>query len=337
MLDGGLWRRIYLGFRRSSILGDPLRMKKIAFLCPGQASQVVGMGKDLTENFTLAKQRFAQADDILGASLSKICFEGPEETLKQTRYTQPALYVHSAIVADLLAERGIIPVMAAGHSLGEYSALYAAGAFDFEAGLQVVKVRGEGMQCAGEMNPGTMAAIMGLDEEPIRQICRDASVAGVVQPANFNSPGQVVISGSVDGVRKAMELAKTAGAKLVKELVVSGAFHSPLMEPARGSLFASLDSLSIREPHCPVYANVTASSVQEPESIRSGLKEQLLSPVLWMQSVQAMVKAGVEVFVEIGPGTVLTGLLKRIEKTAVGMEIGTVESLQKGLDQLNIS
>ena len=304
-------------------------MPKIAFICPGQASQVVGMGKDLCEAFPIARQRFAQADDLLGEPLSRICFSGPEETLKQTRYTQPALFVHSAAVADMLREQGILPAMTAGHSLGEYSALYAAGAVDFEAALKVVQVRGVGMQTAGEKNPGTMAAIMGLEEVQLRQLCIDASAEGVVQPANFNSPGQVVISGSVSGVRKAMELAKQSGAKLVKELVVSGAFHSPLMEPARESLFAALDALQIRPPRCPVYANVTATSAGDPEKIRQRLKDQLLSPVLWMQSIQAMIRDGATHFIEVGPGNVLTGLLKRIDRHTEALQAGTVDDLNK--------
>lgn len=310
-------------------------MSKIAFLCPGQASQVVGMGKDLCEAFPQARRRFAEADDVMGEALSRVCFEGPEELLKQTRFTQPALFVHSAVVADLLAERGIHPAMTAGHSLGEYSALYAAGAVDFVAALKAVKVRGQGMQMAGEANPGTMAAVMGLEEAQIRQVCQNASSAGVVQPANFNSPGQVVISGSVAGVRKAMDLAKEAGAKLVKELVVSGAFHSPLMEPARESLFAALDDLVIRTPKCPVYANVSAAPVTDPEQIRRLLKEQLLSPVLWAQSVAAMVAAGAAKFVEVGPGNVLSGLLKRIDKNAAALTAGTVADLEKAAATLN--
>jgi [acyl-carrier-protein] S-malonyltransferase len=287
------------------------------------------MGKDLYEAFPQAKLRFAQADEVMGKALSRVCFEGPETLLRQTRFTQPALFVHSAVVADLLAEREIKPDMAAGHSLGEYSALYAAGAVAFEAALKVVKVRGQGMQMAGEANPGTMAAVMGLEEAQIREVCRVAANVGVVQPANFNSPDQVVISGSVLGVRKAMELAKEAGAKLVKELVVSGAFHSPLMEPARESLFAALDELFIRTPLCPVYANVSAASVTGPEQIRSLLKDQLLSPVLWAQSMAAMLAAGATKFIEVGPGNVLTGLLKRIDKNASGLAAGTVGDLEK--------
>ncbi|MFH1733520.1 MAG: ACP S-malonyltransferase, partial [bacterium] len=267
-------------------------MAKIAFLCPGQASQVVGMGKDLVKSFDIAKDRFQQADEIMGAELSRICFEGPEETLKQTQYTQPALYVHSAVAAELLASRGIHPAMAAGHSLGEYSALFAAGAFSFEEGLKVVKIRGEGMQRSGEENPGTMAAIIGLEEAHVRDICANASTVGVVQPANFNSPGQVVISGSFSGVERGMELAKEAGAKMVKQLVVSGAFHSPLMKPAGESLFAALEDMKISTPRCPVFANVSATALTDPEDIRQALKDQLLSPVLWMHSVQAMIAAG---------------------------------------------
>jgi [acyl-carrier-protein] S-malonyltransferase len=292
------------------------------------------MGKDLCDVFPQAKHRFAEADDVMGEALSRVCFEGPEELLKQTRFTQPALFVHSAIVADLLAERGILPSMAAGHSLGEYSALYAANAIDFEEALKVVKIRGQGMQKAGEINPGTMAAVIGLEEAQIRQVCQEASQAGVVQPANFNSPGQVVISGSVAGVRKAMDLAKEAGAKLVKELVVSGAFHSPLMEPARESLFAALDVLEIRVPDCPVYANVSASPEFDPNQIRQLLKDQLQSPVLWAQSVAAMIAHGASRFVEVGPGNVLAGLLKRIDKNMSALTAGTMQDLEKAVESL---
>ncbi len=302
-------------------------MSVIAFLCPGQASQVVGMGKDLFDAFPEARERFQQADEIMGAPLSQICFEGPEETLKQTKYTQPALFVHSAIAADILTGKGISPAMTAGHSLGEYSALYAAGAVDFDAALEVVKVRGEGMQFSGETNPGTMAAIIGLEEQQVREVCEKASSAGIVQPANFNSPGQVVISGSVAGVQRGMELAKEAGAKLVKQLVVSGAFHSPLMEPARDSLFNALDNLHIRTPNCPVYANVHAKPLTDPDDIRQALKEQLLAPVLWMHTIQAMVADGGDTFLEIGPGQVLTGLSKRIDRSVQSAAVGTADAL----------
>ena len=310
-------------------------MSKIAFICPGQASQTVGMGKDFFEKFPRAKERFLQADDILHAPLSKICFEGPEDALKQTKYTQPALFVHSAVIAEQLAERDVFPDMAAGHSLGEYSALFAAGALDFKTALKVVKVRGEGMQYAGENNPGTMAVIIGLEEAQVRKVCEKAAEAGIVQTANFNSPGQVAISGNVDGVREAMNLAKENGAKMVKELVVSGAFHSPLMEPARDSLFTAIDEAEVQQPRCPVYVNVTAEPITNPTRIKQMLKEQLLSPVLWMQSVQNMIADGADTFLEIGPRQVLTGLLRRIDREVHGIAINSVENLEKTLISLN--
>lgn len=310
-------------------------MLKIAFICPGQASQTVGMGKDFYEKFPRAFERFQQADEILKAPLSRICFEGPEETLKQTKYTQPALFVHSAVIAEQLAEKGVLPNMTAGHSLGEYSALFAAGALDFESALKVVKVRGEGMQSAGESNPGTMAAIIGLEEAQVREICKRASPIGIVQPANFNSPGQVAISGSIEGVRRAMDLAKESGAKMVKELVVSGAFHSPLMEPAKDALFNALDEVQIHPPRCPVYANVTAEPVSNPEMIRQMLKDQLLSPVLWMHSMQYMIKDGADTFLEVGPGQVLTGLLKRLNRDVQAIPINSIETLENALEILN--
>ena len=287
---------------------------KIAYVFPGQGSQYVGMGKDLCEQFPEAKKYFDEADAALGFSLSKICFEGPEEELKQTKNTQPAIFLHSVAVWNLLKPTDA--AMVAGHSLGEYSALVAAGAISFTDAIKLVRLRGELMQKAGEENPGTMAAIVGLDPQVVSEVTKTASEAGVVQPANFNSPGQIVISGSVSGVRKAMELAKERGAKLVKELVVSGAFHSPLMQSAKDKLKEALDKTVINDAKIPVFANVTASPVQKADEIRRLLFEQVTSPVRWEESVVNMAAAGAIKFVEVGPGKVLQGLVKRIAATA---------------------
>ena len=290
-------------------------MNTQAFVFPGQGSQYVGMGKDLYEQHPEARRRFDEADALLGFSLSTICFEGPEEELKQTKNTQPAIFLHSMVIAHLL--RGERASMAAGHSLGEYSALVYAGALTFEDGLHLVRLRGELMQRAGIEQPGTMAAIVGLEPDVVNDICRIAASAGIVQAANFNSPGQIVISGSVAGVRKAMEVAKERGAKLVKELPVSGAFHSPLMESAQSGLKAALQKTSIADAALPVYANVTARPVQRADEIRRLLYEQLTNPVRWEESIRNMASDGATTFVEIGPGKVLQGLVKRIRSDAV--------------------
>jgi len=281
-----------------------------AYIFPGQGSQYVGMGKDLFEAHPGARHIFEHADEILGLRLSRVCFEGPEEELKQTKNTQPAIFVHSIAVVSVL--RTGKAAMAAGHSLGEYSALVYAGALSFEDGLRLVRLRGELMHQAGIDRPGTMAAVVGLDAGAVEKVCKDAEREGVVRPANFNSPGQIVISGSVQGVRKAMQLAKEAGAKLAKELPVSGAFHSPLMEPARAGLKAALESVEISDAELPVYANVTGQAVTRAEEIRRLLFEQLTSPVRWEETITAMVAGGASRFVEIGPGKVLQNLVKRI-------------------------
>ena len=283
---------------------------KIAFLFPGQASQYVGMGKDLYENSTVAREYFDKACDILGFDIKKVCFEGPEENLKQTKITQPAIYIHSSIIAYLLKD--IKPSMTAGHSLGEYSAVAAAKSISFEDGLKLVSLRGELMQMAGEMNKGTMAAIVGLDIIKIEEACKLASDVGVVQLANFNSKDQIVISGSINAVKKAMQIAKEFGAKIVKELVVSGAFHSPLMEPAKEKLNQKLNEIKFNEAEFPIYANVSAKPTKSGEEIKNNLSKQLTSPVLWLDTINNMSNDGLEIAIEAGPGKVLQGLVKKI-------------------------
>ncbi|CUU04095.1 [Acyl-carrier-protein] S-malonyltransferase [Candidatus Thermokryptus mobilis] len=305
---------------------------KIAFVFPGQASQYVGMGKDLYEGNSLVKEIYDRAEEILGFELKKICFEGPEELLKQTRITQPAIFVHSYVVSKLL-EGKLKADMAAGHSLGEYSALVYADALDFETALMIVKVRGELMQKAGEQNPGTMAAIVGLDDEKVKKICEEVK-DGIVQPANFNAIGQVVISGEVGAVKMAMEIAKREGAKMVKELVVSGAFHSPLMESAKDELKKILDEVKFRKPKIPVYFNVTAKPTFEAEEIKDLLYLQITKPVLWTQTILNMRSDGAVKFYEIGPGKVLQGLIKRtLEDVEVAGfdKLSDIQNLKDGL------
>ena len=297
---------------------------KTALLFPGQASQYVGMGKDLHDNHDRARALFEAANEIMGTDLRGICFDGPAEELKQTKYTQPAIFVHSVIMAELL---GVEPAAAAGHSLGEYSALVAAGALTFEDGLRLVKKRGELMQESGTRSPGTMAAVIGAEADVVDAACREAADAGIVQAANFNSPGQIVISGSIAGVDRAMEVLKEKGVRLVKKLPVSGAFHSPLMQYAQDELGAVLDATPITDARFPVYTNVTARPVTAATDIRANLLRQVTSPVLWHSSMENMLADGMSRFIECGPGNVLQGLMKRIGPEAACLTAGTHEEL----------
>lgn len=300
-------------------------MEKFGFVFPGQGSQYVGMGKDLYESCIAAQEFFDEADRLLGFALSQLCFTGPEAELRQTRVQQPAIFVHSVVLTKLLEK--IKPDMVAGHSLGEYSALVCAEALSFEDGLKLVQIRGELMQKACEENPGTMAAIVGLEPSVVDEICREASTVGIVQPANFNSPGQVVVSGSVSGVRKAMELCMNRGARIVKELAVSGAFHSPLMLSAKDGLRNALDEVKIKEAHLPVYANVTAKPVKRADEIRELLHQQVTSPVRWQESISNMIRDGAARLVEVGPGKVLQGLIQRIDSTVEVLGVDKFEQI----------
>jgi [acyl-carrier-protein] S-malonyltransferase len=286
-------------------------MKK-AYVFPGQGAQFVGMGKDLYESSPLAKEMFDNANEILGFNITELMFSGTDEDLKQTKVTQPAIFLHSVILAKTLCDE-FKPDMTAGHSLGEFSALVAAGALSFEDGLKLVYARALAMQKACEANPSTMAAILALPDEKVEEICK--SIDDVVVPANYNCPGQIVISGTMNGIERACELMKEAGAKRALPLKVGGAFHSPLMESARVELSEAIESTSFSKPICLVYQNVTTVGESDPEVIKKNLIAQLTSPVKWTQSVQNMIADGATDFVELGPGSVLQGLISKIDKS----------------------
>ncbi len=282
-----------------------------AYIFPGQGTQFVGMGLDLYEKYPLAQELFEKANDILGFRITDIMFEGESEDLKQTKVTQPAIYLHSVIMSKVMGE-AFKPDMVAGHSLGEFSALVANGTLTFEDGLKLVSKRALAMQEACELQSSTMAAVLGLEDEVVENICK--KIEGVVVAANYNCPGQLVISGEVTAVNIACEKLKEAGAKRALLLPVGGAFHSPLMEPAREKLAAAIENTTFSKPNCPIYQNVSTTAVKTAEEIKKNLISQLTAPVKWTQSVQNMVADGAILFTEVGPGKVLQGLVKKINK-----------------------
>ncbi len=283
-----------------------------AYIFPGQGAQFVGMGLDLYENHPGAQELFEDANEILGFSITDIMFEGTPEDLKQTKVTQPAIFLHSVILGKALG-KDFNPDMVAGHSLGEFSALVANGTLNFEDGLGLVSQRAMAMQKACELQPSTMAAVLGLDDEVVERICQETE--GIVVPANYNCPGQLVISGEVEAVNATCETLKEAGARRALLLPVGGAFHSPLMEPAREELAAAIEATEFKTPSCPIYQNVTTTAVSNADDIKKNLISQLTAPVKWTQSVQQMIADGAKSFVEVGPGKVLQGLVRKIDSS----------------------
>lgn len=282
-----------------------------AYIFPGQGAQFSGMGLDLYENSPLAQELFEKANDILGFPITDVMFEGSAEDLKETKVTQPAIFLHSVILAKTLGDN-FKPDMVAGHSLGEFSALVAAGALTFEDGLKLVSQRAKAMQKACELQPSTMAAVLGLDDDVVENVC--ANTEGIVVAANYNCPGQLVISGEVEAIHKACETLKEKGARRALVLPVGGAFHSPLMEPAREELAAAIENTTFSKPNCPIYQNVTATAITDENEIKANLISQLTAPVRWTQSVQQMIADGASHFTEVGPGKVLQGLVKKINR-----------------------
>ncbi|WP_344928712.1 ACP S-malonyltransferase [Aquimarina addita] len=284
-----------------------------AYIFPGQGAQFSGMGLDLYENSAIAKELFHKANDILGFEITKIMFEGTADELKQTKVTQPAIFLHSVILSKAMGDQ-FAPDMVAGHSLGELSALVANGVLNFEDGLRLVAKRAIAMQKACELQPSTMAAVLGLEDEVVEKACEE--IEGIVVAANYNCPGQLVISGGVEAIEKACELMKEKGARRALVLPVGGAFHSPLMEPAREELAAAIKATKFNTPSCPIYQNVSTTAVTDPEEIKKNLILQLTAPVKWTQSVKNMIADGATSFTEVGPGKVLSGLVKKVDRSA---------------------
>src|SRR5210317_299076 len=282
-----------------------------AYIFPGQGAQFSGMGLDLYENSSLAQELFERANGILGFSITDIMFEGSAEDLKETKVTQPAIFLHSVILAKTLGD-DFKPEMVAGHSLGEFSALVANGALSFDAALELVSQRAQAMQKACELQPSTMAAILSLEDKVVEEICEQTP--GIVVAANYNCPGQLVISGEIEAINKACETAKEKGARMAMVLPVGGAFHSPLMEPAREQLAAAIENTNFNKPICPIYQNVTANAVSDPSEIKKNLIAQLTAPVKWTQTIQQMIADGGTEFIELGPGKVLQGLMRKIDR-----------------------
>jgi len=305
---------------------------KLAMVFPGQASQFVGMGHDLYQAYPSVRALYERTDQILQADITRLSFEGPEDELVRTENTQPAIFALSVALWQLLIDRGRKPFVVAGHSLGEYAALVAAGVFSYEEALPLVRLRGRLMQEAGRRRPGAMAAVVGLAVEDLTEICRQAAASGLVQVANLNSPSQLVLSGEVPGVDRAMELAREAGAKRVIRLPVSGAFHSPLMEYARQPLAEALQQMTMKPPQVPVVANVTAQPVEAADQISDLLIRQLINPVRWFESVERMAQMGAQSFVEVGPGKVLQGLIRRIVPGVGISGVSNAESLEAFLN-----